>query len=281
MELFLIILTLAWLIFASIQDLRTREVANWLTFSLIVFALIYKAFYSVAKNEWSHFLLALAGFGLFFILAHIFYYGKVFAGGDAKLLMGIGALLPFEIWGDYFYLTTTFLFFLFLSGAIYSLVYSALTSVKMSKKFIPAFGKNWRRFRLIWLIPLIFSIFLFFVKPSLEAWFLISAFFFFLPLAYIYLKSFEEECLIVLLSPNRLYEGDWLEKDVKIGGKLLRKSIHGLSSKDISFLRSNGKKVWIKQGIPFVPAFLIAFLIMVFFGSDVSEAIQDLILFLS
>ena len=38
-EIFLIILALIWLIFAVISDLKTREVPNWLNFSLIIFAL--------------------------------------------------------------------------------------------------------------------------------------------------------------------------------------------------------------------------------------------------
>jgi len=42
--IFLIVLALVWVIFATIQDIRTREVANWLSFSLIIFALGFRFF---------------------------------------------------------------------------------------------------------------------------------------------------------------------------------------------------------------------------------------------
>ncbi len=275
---FLIVLALIWIIFASVQDLKTREVANWLTFSLIAFALTYRGFFAILNNDSWFFFSGLIGFGLFFILAHVFYYGHVFAGGDAKLLMGVGAILPFNAINDYFSLTLAFILILFFVGAIYSLVYSALTSVRLSKQFIPAFGKCWRKYTWIWTIPAIFSFILFFVRPTLEAWFLLSAFFFFLPLAFIYLKAFEEGCLVVLLKPRQLTEGDWLMKNVNVTGKVLRKNVHGLSMKEIILLRKYKKSVWIKQGIPFVPAFLVAFVVMALFEIFSPRAIADLIL---
>jgi hypothetical protein len=33
------------------SDLKKREVPNWLNFSLVVFALAYRAFYSVINND--------------------------------------------------------------------------------------------------------------------------------------------------------------------------------------------------------------------------------------
>ncbi len=277
-EVFLFVLALVWIVFASVQDLKTREVANWLTFSLIAFALAYRGFFALLANDVWFFLSGVLGFGIFFVLAHLFYYGKVFAGGDAKLLMGIGAVLPFHTSSDYLSLTLVFLLLLFFVGAFYSLVYSIITSARFSRRFVPAFAVSWKRYRLLWLVPVILSAMLFVVKPSLAAWFLLSAFFFFLPLAYIYLKAFEEGCLVVLLKPEQLTAGDWLQKDVRVAGKLLRKNVHGLSLREITYLRKYRKKVWIKQGIPFVPAFLIAFLIMVSFEIASPRAIEDWIL---
>ena len=59
--------------------------------------------------------------------------------------------------------------------------------------------------------------------------------------------------------PWKLTEGDWLERDVKIGRKVIKKSVHGLSLKEIRILRKAKKKVLIKEGVPFTPAFLFAF----------------------
>ena len=68
--------------------------------------------------------------------------------------------------------------------------------------------------------------------------------------------------MVVTRSGRELQEGDWLEKEVKIGSRTIKKSVHGLSVEDIRLLRKSGTKVWIKRGIPFTPAFLIALLFM-------------------
>ena len=65
-----------------------------------------------------------------------------------------------------------------------------------------------------------------------------------------------------MVSPKNLTEGDWLERDVKIGRSVIKRSVHGLSLEDIKRLRKAKKRVLIKEGIPFTPAFLAAFLIM-------------------
>jgi hypothetical protein len=100
------------------------------------------------------------------------------------------------------------------------------------------------------------------------SWVLILATILFVLLSYlfvIYAMSLDV-CMIKLVSPGKLTEGDWLVSDVKIAaGKVVRKTVHGLSAEDIVMLKKAGKKVLIKDGIPFTPAFLTAFLIMVFF----------------
>ena len=47
--------------FAIIQDFKTREVANWLNFSLIVFALAARMFWSVFADDYSFILFGLFG----------------------------------------------------------------------------------------------------------------------------------------------------------------------------------------------------------------------------
>ena len=71
---FLFVLAFVWLIFAVAQDLRTREIANWLNFSLIAFALAYRAFYSISVKNADFFLFGLGGVLLFVVLGYIFYY---------------------------------------------------------------------------------------------------------------------------------------------------------------------------------------------------------------
>ena len=265
---FLFGLALVWIVFATVQDIRKREVANWLNFSLVAFALAYRAFYSSYSSDWMFFAYGLLGFALFFGLANLFYYSGIFAGGDAKLLMGLGAVLPFENYMDLALVGGSFIFMLFLIGAVYSLVYSVFLVRRNYLRFAVEFRKNLGNKRNLLLALLFVLAFTFFVYSLfgidfvllLSGVFLASFVFFLL----IYAKSLEV-CMIKLVSPNKLTEGDWLVDDIRLNGRVIRKAVHGLSIEDIAKLKKAGKKVLVKEGIPFVPAFLLAFLIMVFF----------------
>ena len=96
-------------------------------------------------------------------------------------------------------------------------------------------------------------------------WLIMSLMVFALPFLSIFVVAVEKSCMIKLVSPDKLTEGDWLEKEVKIAGRRIKKSVHGLSIEEIGALRKARKKVWIKEGVPFTPAFLLASGIMVFF----------------
>ena len=144
---FLFGLAFLYVIFATVQDLRKEEVANWLNFSLIGFALTYRAFYALQFDDGMFFVYGLAGFLLFFAFANLFYYSGVFGGGDAKLLMGLGIVLPISNWMDLFFVGVGFLFLLFLIGACYSLVYSFFIAGRNFKIFKKEFGRReWRMY---------------------------------------------------------------------------------------------------------------------------------------
>jgi len=260
---FLFALGLIWIVFASIQDLRKREVANWLNFSLIAIALAYRAIYSLFYNDWEFFALGLAGFAMFFAIANAFYYTKVFAGGDAKLLMGIGCVLPFESFFDFLAIGIGFVFILFLFGAVYSLFYSLYVAYLNGKRFSFEFKKrffgNWKYL----LIAVLIALISFFVIKEFYYALLVFLFVVFIPLLYVYLKAVEC-CMIKLIMHEKLTEGDWIEQDVRVNGKWIRKNVHGLSLKEIELLRKYKRRILVKEGIPFVPSFLFAFAFMVY-----------------
>lgn len=259
---FLFALALIWTIFATVQDIRKREVANWLNFSLILFALTFRAFYAITKQDLQFFILGLLGFALFYGLAHAFYYGKIFAGGDAKLLMGFGIILPYTSYLSLITLALTFIFLLLATGAIYSLFYSIFLVAKNKKKFKSEFKKLFSKNRtiliaslIIFLLSLIYGL----VNPI---GFIFSPLLL-IPILFIYTKSLDR-CMLVLLPPNKLTEGDWIEHDIKLSrGKIIRKTVHGLSKEEIKLIKKYKKSVLIKQGIPFVPAFLISLIILI------------------
>jgi prepilin signal peptidase PulO-like enzyme (type II secretory pathway) len=63
---------------------------------------------------------------------------------------------------------------------------------------------------------------------------------------------------------SKLTEGDWLYKNIRVKGKLIRSSWEGLSKKEINFIKKNRKKVRVKYGIAFVPVFFIAFIVFLY-----------------
>ncbi|MBX4211919.1 A24 family peptidase [Candidatus Pacearchaeota archaeon] len=277
---FLFGLAFVWIAWATVQDLRTREVSNWLNFSLVAFALAYRAFYSVFTNDFSFFMWGIIGFGAFFCLAYAFYYAKAFAGGDAKLLMGLGAVLPFGSSIELSFIALAFIFLLFFLGALYSLLYSIFIVNRNYKIFKKEFESQFKKYAFLFVFSVIASSLVKIFSHSTEL-FVSSLFLFFLfPLLYFYLKSLEV-CMIKKIPAKNLTEGDWLHSDIRVGGKVIKKSVHGLIWKDIKLLRKFRKPALVREGIPFVPAFLFAFVIMVFFWATSRLDFQWMLSFLS
>lgn len=268
---FLFALGFLWSVFAVVQDMKTTEVSNWLNFSLIGFGLGYRAFYALEQSHFMFFLSGVAGFFAFFLLAYGFYYARAFAGGDAKLLMGFGILLPY---GDFFELIswgTLFLFALFFWGVLYSLIYSFLIVLRKKRQFGREFSMAGKRN--LWIMVVIFflSVLLAFFVLSYGVFtfvFLGSIF-----VLYLYLLALDR-CMVEGVSPWKLQEGDWMIKDVRVGGRMIRKRVDGLSLEEIRFLQKMKKSVLIKRGIPFTPAFILGLITVAVFSA---LSLQDLL----
>lgn len=265
--IFLSALALVWIIFAIIQDLRKREVANWLNFSLIIFALGFRFFYSLFSQgaNFNFFYQGLIGFGIFFIIGNVFYYAKLFAGGDAKLMIALGAIIPFyyTFSENIKFFILFFILFLF-AGAFYSLIFSVVLSfrnfTKFRKELFIQLGRNKKLIFPFMVAGLFFMLLGFFNN----LFFVFGVLFFVLPYLYVYAKSVDECCMVKKVNPNELSEGDWLYYDVKIGNKKIKANWDGLEKKDIDYLKRKHKLIKIRQGIPFTPSFLISFLILIF-----------------
>jgi len=263
--IFLISLALVLIIFAVLQDLKKREIANWISFSLIIFALGFRFFYSLFGDiGFQFFYQGLIGLAIFFALGNILYYGRMFAGGDAKLFYTLGVILPFST--DFFINLNIFILFFILflfSGAAYGLVTTNFLMIKNFKKFKKEFSRqfklNKKLFILATFLALLFIIFGF--ANSFMAYFGILVFI--LPYLYLSAKAVDEVCMVKKILPKKLTEGDWLYKDVKVGSKIIKKNWDGLNNKEITLLQKK-KFVLIRQGIAFSPVFLISFLILVY-----------------
>ena len=293
--IFLVILAFIWIIFATIEDLKKREIANWLSFSLIIFALGFRFFYSLfsaTAQGFSFFYQGLIGLGIFFVLGNLLYYGRMFAGGDAKLMISLGVILPLS---ETFLINIRifvlfFLFFLF-TGTIYGLIASLYLSLKnfknFKKQFRKYFHKNKTKFYYIMALALVLMV-LGFKQPL---FFAIGIFIFIFPYLFIYAKAVDESSMIKEVKTSELREGDWLYKDIKIGKnmtkenqrfsnhlnkefKVIKANWEGLSKKDIKALKKRYKKILIRQGIAFSPVFLISFLIIVYVYFKIPELLN-------
>lgn len=257
---------LFWLFFvgiiaAALQDLKRREVDNWLNLFLLVASFAFVFYRAIFEGNIE--IIFQAGFALVIMFAfmNLFYYGRIFAGGDAKLLV---AMTVFFVGTDFSMTLINmgiFLLFLMFSGSIYGLVYSIVLYVKnfekVNKEIRKGFENLWVRYIiLLGIVMFVFSyvdwIFLF-----------LSVFLFLLSVLYVFAKGLENVSMVRDISGKELREGDWLVDDVRVGKKVVRADWDGLSLEDIELLK-NKKKVKIKEGLPFAPAFLIAFLGYVF-----------------
>lgn len=287
-EAILLTITLIWLIFAFFSDLKTREVPDWLNYSLVIIAFTLRGFYSIMNSELNYFLYTLLGFGIFFAIANLMYYTKQWGGGDAKLFMALGAVfatypivltqlfnpvlgqLPFFV---------AFFINLLIMGAVYGLIYTIILAIKNKKIFIEESKKIFKEptiKKLKWIISIggvIFLIIILTIVQNLEIKLLfVTMIIFLMALFYIWIfvKIVEKSCMFKIISIKKLTEGDWVCHDLIINKKRIysSKSV-GIERYQISQLlkQTKIKTVQIKEGIPFVPSFLIATIISLIFGN--------------
>ena len=263
--IFLLVLGLVWIIFATVQDLKTREVANWLNFSLIIFALGFRFFYSLFSDAgFDFFYQGLIGLGIFFILGNFLYYSRVFAGGDAKLMIALGAVLP--LGGNFLVNVKVFLWFfgIFLfTGTVYGIIISGFLATRNFEKFKKEFLMQFKKTRKLVLIILFFGLIIMAFGFFESLFFVLGILIFILPYLFLFGKSIEETCMVKKISVKNLREGDWLYKNLKIGKKEIKSNWEGLTKEEIWKIKKHYKEVLIKQGIAFVPVFLISFLVLI------------------
>jgi len=277
----LVLIALIYLIFASVSDIKTREVPDWLSYSLIITGLGLRAFYSIESKEIMYFLYGLIGGGIFLGIGLLMYYCKQWGGGDVKLMSALGVIfgsapkisflnpnldLPF--------LAVLFINILFV-GALYGLIWSFILFLNNRKivwdKFKKLFGmKEFRTRRILfYAFSFILIIMSFFFENSFRIMFLILAFLMFiLYYVLIFVKAVDDCCMIKEISTSRLTEGDWILKNVYYGGKMLYNPERlGLTEKYLEKLKKYKIKVLVKEGIPFVLSFLMGLIISLILGN--------------
>jgi Flp pilus assembly protein protease CpaA len=265
--IFLLALAFIWILFAAISDVRTTEIPNWLNFSLIIFALGFRFFYSLFEQQgFNFFYQGLIGTGIFLALGTGLYYSRAFAGGDAKLMIALGPILSFSI--NFFTnleIAISFLFLFLVSGSAYSILASTYFAFKNHKNFKKEFRIAYKTNLKFNIVIMMFGILIMVGGIILNGLLLyLGIIIFIIPLLYLYTKSVDET-MRKKISPKDLMEGDWLYRDVKVGNKSIKANWGGLTQEDINLLQKKNKSVLIKRGIAFGPVFLIGFLLLIYF----------------
>lgn len=282
-DILLSIIALIWLTVATVQDIKKREVANWLSFSFIIIALITRAIAAIVSLEVTYFLLGIAAMILFFGIANLFYYSRIFAGGDAKLLTAIGTafatspiftpLIKTNLSSILVYpikipFLGVFILNMLFIGSVYGLFFSIFFALRNFKSFRKEFirlNKNYLKYTTLCLLIGIILLLIDKIWLLIGSYItLLSALLILFPFIFTFIKSVENCCMIKTIRTSEVTEGDWLFKEVKIGKKIIAPKWEGLTKEEVDFLRKKAKKVTIKQGIPFVPVFLIAFITSLF-----------------
>ncbi|MBT5021631.1 prepilin peptidase [Candidatus Woesearchaeota archaeon] len=267
-------IALITLLVGSFTDFKFREVPDWVSYSLVFIALGIRSIFAIVYEQFAYLQDGIIGFLIFLAIALIMFYTGQWGGGDSKLLIGLGALIGVKLRMDTF--MVGFFVNLIVVGAIYGLLYSFYLIYKEKgaffSEFKKSFGEKKVQFFIVLGLVVLFTIGAFFVPAG----FSIPLFLFGLILLIAYLVmlllvSVEKSCMIKSIEPEELTEGDWIAQEIKVGAKLIcgPKDL-GICKKQIAELIKLKKqkkinKILVKEGIPFVPTFLLSFIVTYFF----------------
>ncbi|MBI2138567.1 prepilin peptidase [Candidatus Woesearchaeota archaeon] len=271
----------AALLVGTFTDLKWREVPDWVSYGTIFSGLGIHLLLSIIFGDYRTILFGLAGFLIFLGFAFIMFYSGQWGGGDSKLLMGLGALFGLH-WGngEVPFLASFFLNVLIV-GALYGLLWSFFLIARNRRAFAIELKKILKKKMVITggfagiVVSLSLLVAMLFAKnPSGKT--LLGILAGIIPtflILWAVLKAAEKACMFRNVAPTLLTEGDWIAKEIAIDGKYIcgPKDL-GVSKTAIrkliaQFRRGKIRNVLIKDGIPFVPSFLLAFILTLWKGN--------------
>jgi len=274
-------LSFAVLFIGSITDLKTREVPDWVNYGLILAGIGLNLLFSIIYSNASYIINSLIGLAIFFGIAYIMFYAGQWGGGDSKILMGLGAAIGINVGSIKSQFLVGFFINALFAGAIYGLLYSILLVLRNRQKFWKEFKKALEQEKIVFAKKIIlaalavFLIIFVMVKYTYLKFLVLALAFVLLATFYLWIftKALEKSCMCKFVEPVKLTEGDWIVKDIVVKGEYITgpKDL-GIDKKQIRKLielykKGKVKKILIKEGIPFVPSFFIAFIVTFMFGN--------------
>ena len=276
------------LLIGSYTDIKTREVPDWVNIGLIGVGFGINLIFSVIYSNINFIVSSIIGFAIFFALAWFMFYFGQWGGGDSKMIMGLGALIGIDIFSKSLTLVSILQFFIaaflvnaMLVGALYGILWSIFMIFRNLKKFIKEFKKSIKNKKTVLVKRIVFVLFMLLILSAIfipDKYIKLMLFYLAVVLIltfylWITIKAVENACMLKYVKPQKLTEGDWIAKDVKVNGKFITgpKDL-GIEKKNIKKLiefykRGKIKKILIKEGIPFVPSFFVAYIVTLIYGN--------------
>ncbi len=281
------------LVIGSITDLKTREVPDMLNYGLILLGFGISLLASFIYWDYSYVLSSFLGFVFCFLFASVMFYAGQWGGGDAKMLIAMGSLLglPLSTLDSLIFIPTSFtvgsisaipflllfLLCIFFSGGVYGGLWLFVLLVKyrqeFSSKYIVFFTDKKHRLSLalLHILSLALVVSSFFTHTLLLQLilFFIGMMMLILCHGFVAIRILEQIAFIKEIPIAKVTEGDWVAENVIVAGKVIvRKKDLGISREQLDELHALAAKKKIKTipvryGIPFVPSFLLAFVVCV------------------
>lgn len=270
------------LIIASLFDIKTREVPDWLNYGLVAFALGGSLILSI-YHGYTHIIInSLLGLVVGLVIGLAMFYTGQWGGGDSKLIIGISTLVGFSLSELSYTIPTLLIFFIniLLVGAIYGIIFSFVKALLNFKGFKEDAerrmrGKDVLVIRIVLLVIGLGAFLFLLITRSIESAILFgfALVLFLLFYLWAFVSVVEKTCMIKQVMVKDLTEGDWVVNPVvkKKGKKMriiLKPTRTGITLQQIARLRKhNIRKVTVKIGVPFVPSFLIAYILTFWLGN--------------
>lgn len=272
------------LLIGSYTDLKTREVPDTVNFFLLIVGFGLAGIASLIFANWTYIVSAVLGCLLCYLIACIMFYTGQWGGGDAKMLMAMGSLLglPFSFFTTLNTFSMSlekipflllFLILIFFSGGIYGMCWITYLITKHKKEFFKRYKekiteKKYYKYATYccFVVLLATSLFSndFFIQMLSFVCAILVLFLFY---GFFAVRSIEEIAFIKQMPISQVTEGDWVAEDIIVEKKtIVKKSDLGITKEQLQKLKelhAKGKikKILVKYGIPFVPSFLIAFVV--------------------
>jgi len=260
MDLIIISITLSFLILVSILDLLTRETPYFISFAFILIGFFANLILLTQNFSW----FLIINIILAFLISYFKYRLGLWGGGDFLMFLGIVFYLnlafPFLEFNVFYYL-----FSLYLATLVYNIIYVLIIYFK---------HKFFNKYETIFFI---FFFLLFFINKFL-------AIFLLLLWLIVVINKLDLLYFTKKVSINELKEEDWIAYEVYKDDKVVlepEEFKEGIDEQTIKKLKQLGiKNVYIKDGIPYLPAFLLAYLFLLafsFFDFSFSEILLTIL----